>query len=93
MVSFNTSYANTVLPLVLYTGGIPDASKPMNTIISPYTDIDPSYGYNPNRINYYTEGTAPCRRFVINFYRVPMFSSSAIVYYLLLKLFYMKPII
>ncbi len=75
MVSFNTTYANTYCPWS-YTGGIPDATKPTNTIMGPYTDIDPSIGYNPNRINYYTEGTAPCRRFVINFNRVPMFGSS-----------------
>ena len=41
--------------------------------MGPYTDIDPSVGFNPNRINWYREGVAPCRRFVVNFYQVPYF--------------------
>ncbi|HMY22690.1 MAG TPA: hypothetical protein PKK18_04565 [Chitinophagales bacterium] len=75
LVSFNTAYANAYCQWS-YTGGIPDVAKPINSIMGPYMDIDPSIGFNANRINYYTEGTAPCRRFVINFFQVPLFSSS-----------------
>jgi gliding motility-associated-like protein len=75
LVSFNTAYAGAYCPWS-FTGGIPDAGKPINSIMGAYCDVDPSVGYSPNRINYYTEGTAPCRRFVINFYRIPMFSGS-----------------
>ncbi len=75
LVSFNLGYAGAYCPWS-YTGGIPDATKPINSIMGPYTDIDPSVGFSPNRINYYTEGAYPCRRFVINFYRIPMFSCT-----------------
>ncbi|HUM50582.1 MAG TPA: hypothetical protein PK431_02165, partial [Chitinophagales bacterium] len=75
LISFNTAYAGAYCSWS-YTGGIPDAAKPINSIMGVYTDIDPSVGFNANRINWYIEGSAPCRRAVINFYRVPMFSSS-----------------
>ncbi|MFN8282020.1 MAG: gliding motility-associated C-terminal domain-containing protein [Chitinophagales bacterium] len=75
LISFNTAYANLWCEYA-YTGGIPDAAKPINSIMGAYTDIDPSVGFSANRINWYIEGAAPCRRAVINFYRVPMFSSS-----------------
>ncbi|HNF48239.1 MAG TPA: hypothetical protein PLF48_02585, partial [Chitinophagales bacterium] len=79
IISFNTAYANAYCPWS-YTGGIPDATKPINSIMGVYTDVDPSVGFNANRINYYTEGVAPCRRFVINYYRVPMYSCNALLY-------------
>ncbi len=75
LVSFNLGYAGAYCPWS-YTGGLPDGGKPINSIMGPYTDIDPSVGFSPNRINYYTEGVYPCRRFVINFYRIPMFSCT-----------------
>jgi hypothetical protein len=75
LISFNTAYAGNYCSWS-FTGGIPDANKPINSIMGPYMDIDPSVGYNANRINYYTEGSYPCRRFVINFYQVPLYSSS-----------------
>jgi hypothetical protein len=75
LISFNLGYAGAYCPWS-YSGGIPDAGKPINSIMGPYTDIDPSVGFSPNRINFYTEGVYPCRRFVINFYRIPMFSCT-----------------
>ncbi|MFN8238349.1 MAG: hypothetical protein U0T77_09275 [Chitinophagales bacterium] len=79
LVSFNVGYAGAYCPWS-YTGGIPDATKPINSIMGAYTDVDPSVGFSPNRINYYTEGAYPCRRFVINFYRIPMFSCNGLLY-------------
>ncbi|MDB5227919.1 MAG: hypothetical protein JWN78_2112, partial [Bacteroidota bacterium] len=75
LISFNTAYAGLSCPWS-YTGGLPlccTTGNRLNTIMGPYTDIDPSVGFNPNRINWYREGVAPCRRFVINFYQVPYF--------------------
>ena len=59
LISFNTAYAGAYCSWS-YTGGIPDAAKPINSIMGVYTDIDPSVGFNANRINWYIEGSAPC---------------------------------
>ncbi|MFN8259438.1 MAG: gliding motility-associated C-terminal domain-containing protein [Chitinophagales bacterium] len=76
LVSFNTAYSGAYCNWS-YTGGIPDANKPINSIMGPYMDIDPSVGFSPSRINYYTEGSYPCRRFVINFRDIPLYSCNS----------------
>jgi gliding motility-associated-like protein len=68
-----------------YTGGIPYAAnagdptdeRPWNSIYAGYSDVDPSVGFDANRINYHYEGVYPCRRLVITFSRIPNFSCNA----------------
>ena len=48
----------------------------MNTINSPWHDIDPSIG---GAIYYQTLGTAPCRMFVVSYSQVPMFLCNNLI--------------
>ncbi|MBK9461843.1 MAG: hypothetical protein IPN94_21040 [Sphingobacteriales bacterium] len=79
LLTFNTGYANTycVWPI---NNGLPSATMSgfpfTNVICSPFHDIDPEVGFNANRIRYHVEGTAPCRRMVITWKDVPMFSGA-----------------
>jgi hypothetical protein len=79
VITFNTGYANTycVWPI---NNGLPSANMSgnpfTNVICAPFHDIDPSVGFNANRIRYHVEGTAPCRRMVITWKDVPMFSGA-----------------
>lgn len=58
--------------------GIPDPNytinqTPVDAIMGPWVDIDPSVG---GVIRYFTVGTAPFRKFVVNFENVPYFSCN-----------------
>ncbi len=56
------------LPSTLYDAGL---------IMGPYHDLDPSVGTSPTqKIKYDVLGTAPTRRFVLSFYKVPLFLTS-----------------
>ncbi|HEU4718940.1 MAG TPA: SprB repeat-containing protein, partial [Bacteroidia bacterium] len=74
LISFNTAYANAFCQWS-YTAPIPTNTEPMNTIMAPYHDIDPSIG-STSDTRYQVYGTAPCREFVISWYHVPMFSAA-----------------
>ncbi|GAB4131798.1 MAG: hypothetical protein Fur0041_02510 [Bacteroidia bacterium] len=50
---------------------VPTTADPMNTIMGPWQDLNPSLG---GQIRYATYGVAPCRRFVVSWYQVPMYS-------------------
>ncbi len=50
---------------------VPSTADPMNTIMGPWVDINPGVG---GQIRYSTYGAAPCRRFVVSWYQVPMYS-------------------
>jgi gliding motility-associated-like protein len=76
LISFNTAYANNNCPWNTTGITIPTNTYPINSIMSPYTDIDPSVGFSASRINYRLEGVSPCRRMVISFNQVPNFSGS-----------------
>jgi gliding motility-associated-like protein len=54
------------------TGAIPNTLYKTN-IFCPFEDIDPAYG---GTITWSVHGTAPCRQFVINFNKIPMFSCT-----------------
>ncbi len=70
---FDVSQANGNCPWLFETN-IPNPTFPIkNGILGPYHDIDVSVG---GEINYGTYGTIPNRRFVVNFYEVPSFSTS-----------------
>ncbi len=72
LISFNTAYAGGFCQWAFATA-IPTNTVPINAIMAPYHDIDPSIGATSDT-RFATYGTAPCRQFVISWYNVPMFS-------------------
>ncbi|MBS1687057.1 MAG: hypothetical protein JSS76_20135, partial [Bacteroidetes bacterium] len=74
LISFNTAYAGTYCPWPLTAGTtLPTTSYPLNSIMGPYQDIDPSCG---GTIKYQIIGSYPCRIFVISYYNVPMYAQG-----------------
>ncbi len=53
---------------------VPSAADPMNTIMGPWHDLYPPGG---GQVRYATYGTAPCRRFVVSWYQLPMYSCTS----------------
>lgn len=53
---------------------IPSVNNPMNSIMGPFHDIDPSVA---GVVRWDTYGTAPCRVFVINFDNIALFSCNS----------------
>jgi gliding motility-associated-like protein len=49
---------------------------PFKSIMIAYQDIDPSKNTAVRRIDYRVEGSAPCRKFILNYYRVPLFDEN-----------------
>jgi large repetitive protein len=47
------------------------AGTPINAIMGPWQDLNPGVG---GSVRYTTYGVAPCRRFVVSWFNVPMFS-------------------
>lgn len=56
----------------------PSNANPMNSIMAPWHDIDPSIGVTPN-VNWQVYGTAPCRQFVVSWADVPMFQCNSMM--------------
>lgn len=56
----------------------PSNANPMNAIMAPWHDIDPSVGVTAN-IDWQVYGTSPCREFVVNWSYVPMFSCNSMI--------------
>ena len=59
---------------------IPSATYPRATIMGPFHDIDPSAAtpQQPDRkMEYIIVGAAPCRKFVLNFYKIPYYLCPA----------------
>jgi gliding motility-associated-like protein len=59
-------------------------SAPMNCIMGPWQDINPGIG---GTIKWAVYGTAPCRRLVISYYQVPMFSCTSQLYSSQIKIY------
>jgi hypothetical protein len=59
------------LPSLLYDRAI---------IMGPYHDLNPEVAQPTQRIQYMTVGTAPYRRWILSFYRVPLFGSGCGVF-------------
>jgi gliding motility-associated-like protein len=60
-------------------GGIATTYYPRASIMGAYHDIDPSTVSNPppeRRIEYNVIGTAPCRKFIVSYFHVPMFGTG-----------------
>lgn len=70
---FNTALANSFNQWVISSALPSTADLPGNTICAAFRDIDPSEGGN---VYFRTEGTAPCRRLIISWVDIPLYSSS-----------------
>lgn len=78
LISFNLAYAGGFCQWSFTAANaIPNNGVPINAIMSPYHDIDPSItGANTAcDVRYAVYGTAPCREMVISWYEIPMFNS------------------
>lgn len=89
LISFDLSRANGFSHYgILNSGGglsattgvpqdLPSALYDAALIMGPYHDLDPSVGTSPTqKIKYDIIGTAPTRRFILSFYKVPLFSAA-----------------
>ena len=80
LISFNVAaYAGGFCQWSFAAGNaIPNNGVPMNAIMCPYHDIDPSVsGANTAcDVRYAVYGTSPCREMVISWYEIPMFSGG-----------------
>lgn len=79
--SLTTAGANGSPIPIPYAGGIQDNAGstyyPKASIMGAYHDIDPSHNPTGQRkIEYTIVGTAPCRKFVVSFFTVSMFSNA-----------------
>lgn len=79
--SLTTVPHGTIPQPIPYSGGIPNTTNstyyPRASIMGAYHDIFPTL--NPGgqrRIEYAVIGTAPCRKFVVNFLLVPLYGSA-----------------
>ncbi len=77
IVTFDLAQANAYCQWPI-NAAIPSATNPMNSIMAPFHDIDPSIGVTGN-IDWQVYGTAPCRQFVVNWSFVPMFSCNSMI--------------
>ncbi len=73
-LSFDISRANATAHWQ-NLGDLPNGSYDRALIMGPYHDLDPSVGSSPlQRIQYQEWGVAPARRWVLSFFKVPLFS-------------------
>jgi gliding motility-associated-like protein len=60
---------------------IPSITYPRATIMAPFHDIDPSTATLPQqpdrKMEYIIVGSAPCRKFILNFYKIPYYFCPA----------------
>ena len=73
-ITFNQSVANTYSPWSTYP--IPSQSVPKNSIFAPWHDTDPSIA---GQIKYFVSGNAPYRKFVLNYYNVPLYLCNNLI--------------
>jgi gliding motility-associated-like protein len=74
IVTFDVAQANQYCQWPIGNAN-PSAANPLNSIMAPWHDIDPSIGVTPN-VNWQIYGTAPCRQFVVSWADVPMFQCN-----------------
>ena len=77
LVSFDVAQANGVCPWTINTP-IPNPVLPMNCIMAPYHDINPTLptAAGQTEINWQVYGTAPCRTMVITWNDVAQFGTG-----------------
>ena len=77
ILSFNSGIASTYCPWPINAGTtIPTTSYPMNTIMFPWQDLLPNAG---GTAVYGTTGTAPYRKFIVQYCNVAYFSCGAAI--------------
>jgi gliding motility-associated-like protein len=77
IVSFDVSQASGNCAWTINSSA-PDPGLPMNCIMAPFHDIDPTIPTDSGAtsINWNVYGTAPCRRFVVNWNDVALFGNG-----------------
>ncbi len=77
LVTFDLAQANGYCQWPI-NNAIPSNLNPMNSIMAPFQDSDPSIGTptSATDINWKVVGTAPCREFIVSWYDVAMFSCN-----------------
>lgn len=78
LISFDLTYAGGFCQWSFTAANaLPSAGVPLNSVMCPYHDIDPSVtGANTAcDVRYAVYGTAPCREMVVSWYEIPMFNS------------------
>ena len=86
ILTFDTTNKNTYNAYIIdrpifYAGGTPNNPGPYYppaSIMGPYHDIDPENGDQPynKKMEYIIDGAAPCRKFILNFYRIPYYGCN-----------------
>ena len=80
-VGFSAGQASTWITTTIPNVG---TGTPKNCIMGPWQDINPSIG---GTVTWAVYGTAPCRRLVISYYNVPMFSCTNQLYSSQIKIY------
>ena len=76
-LSFDVSLAGAFSEWNLAPGNVPNATYDPALIMGPWHDLDPSVPNSPTQqIKYNTVGTAPNRKWVLSYYKVPLFSAT-----------------
>jgi gliding motility-associated-like protein len=78
-ISFDISNANLPCHYSLAPGNVPNGTYDRALIMGPYHDIDPEVAvtYSPNMvIGYSSINTAPYRKWIFSFYKVPLYSTN-----------------
>jgi len=77
-LSFNTALANAYSHWSTAPGDLPNTGYDGAIIMGPYHDLYPGLSTSPTQsIQYQVLGTAPARKFVFSFYKVPLFSCTS----------------
>ena len=80
LINADTYNAYILDQTIPYAGGVPNDGNisyyPRASIMGPFHDIDPENGPQPwnRKMEYIITGTAPCRKFILNFHRVPYYN-------------------
>lgn len=78
IVTFDVTQANMYCQWPI-NNPIPSNLNPMNSIMAPWHDIDPSVNNSAADVTWQVYGTAPCRQMVISWDSVAMFSCTSIL--------------
>lgn len=88
LITFDTTNALcanawTINPLIPYAGGTQCSSGstyyPKASIMAAFSDLDPRLNASPGdrKIEWRIEGSAPCRKLIVNFYKIGVFGNNA----------------
>ena len=78
----NTYNAYLIDRPIPYAGGSPNNGSvvyyPKASIMGPFHDIDPELLLQPynRKMEYIVQGVAPCRKFIVNFYKIPYYGCA-----------------